>query len=448
MARRVVVVGAGLAGLAAATALADNGFEVTIFESRARAGGRASSFTDAATAQLVDTCQHVSMGCCTNLAHFCKTVGIDHFIQTQPCLHFLTPDRRISRFRADYLPAPFHLLRSFLGLHYFSLAEKISIARGLLRLRSLPADVEGSFSEWLASNRQSPRTIERFWGLVLTSCLNEEAERAGLRYARKVFVDGFMRHRRGFDLQVPTVPLGRLYGTELQHWLDAHNVALFLNKGIARVNRDSDRVRSIEMKDGTSVDAEWYILAVPSERLLDILPEPWIRDFSCFSNLKNLEASPITSVHLWFDRAVLNLPHVVLVGCAGQWVFNRGKNESGEQYLQIVVSASRIFRGLTHQEIQARIESEIRQLFPEAASAQLVRGRVVTERAATFSAVPGVDRWRPSQSTPISNLFIAGDWTATGWPATMEGAVRSGYLAAEALLARTGKHVRLVQPDL
>ena len=167
-----------------------------------------------------------------------------------------------------------------------------------------------------------------------------------------------------------------------------------------------------------------------------------------FSNLKHLETSPITSVHVWYDRPILDLPHVVLIDCIGQWVFNRGPNEAGEEYVQVVVSAARQFRGLDRSEVESQVCGELARLFPRARTAKVLRARVVTEHAATFSAVPGVDRWRPPQQTPLGNLFLAGDWTATGWPATMEGAVRSGYLAAEALLRSRGQECRLVQPDL
>ncbi len=448
MSDRVAVVGAGLAGLAAAAGLAERGCRVTLLESRGRAGGRASSFNDAASGRLVDTCQHVSMGCCTNFAHFCRTAGIAHLLRTQRCMHFMTPDRRVSRFAADRLPAPLHLARSFLSAHYLSWGEKLRIARGLARLRALPPDADGPFLDWLTANGQTPRAVERFWGLVLTSALNEVPERVGTRYARKVFVDGFLRHRRGFEVELPTVPLGRLYGEELRGWLDARGVRLLLNRGGRRFVGERDRVRGVELRDGTHLDADWYVAAVPFDRLLDLLPEEWAGRHACFSNLKNLETSPITSVHLWYDRPVTDLPHAVLVGCVGQWLFNRGEVAPGEHYLQVVVSAARDFRGAGHDEVQQRIAEELARLFPAAASATLRRGRVVTEHAATFSAVPGVDRWRPAQATPVENLFLAGDWTATGWPATMEGAVRSGYLAAEAILARRGTPAKLVQPDL
>jgi squalene-associated FAD-dependent desaturase len=446
---RVLIIGGGLAGLAAATALAPRGFQVTLLESRGRLGGRASSFTDSATGQLLDTCQHVSMGCCTNLAHFFRTVGVAHLIQPQPSLYFMTPDRRISQFRAGRLPAPLHLASSFLGAHYLSAGEKLRIAWGLHRLRRMPADADPPFGDWLAAHGQTPRIVERFWGLVLVSALNEAPDRVGLRYARKVFVDGFLRHRRGFEVEVPSVPLARLYGKELRSWLDGHDVRLLMNRAARCFRVGEERIEQVDLRgDGEPLDADWYLAAVPFDRLLDLLAPETIHRFAYFEKLRNLETSPITSMHLWYDRAVLELPHLVLIDSVGQWVFNRGESAPGEYYVQIVVSAARQFRGFGHEEVQRRIVAEMAGLFPAARADALLRARVVTEHAATFSAVPGVDQWRPDQASPIGNLFVAGDWTATGWPATMEGAVRSGYLAAEKLLARKGIPEQLVQPDL
>lgn len=443
----VLIVGGGLAGLAAAAALAPRGFGVTILESRNRLGGRAGSFTDAATGQLIDTCQHVSMGCCTNLAHFCRTVGIAHLLQPQPCLHFMTPDRRVSRFAADRWPAPLHLARSFLGAHYLSLTEKLRIAWGLACLRRTDPARDPSFQEWLTRHAQTPRTVARFWGLVLTSALNETPDRIGLRYARKVFLDGFLRHRRGFEVEIPTVPLGRLYGAELQGWLESHGVHVLFNQGAKSLRMEGNRVRSVELRQGEPLHADWYVAAVPFDRLLDLLPAEVVDANPTFANLRRLETSPITSVHLWYDRPVMTWPHLVLVDCVGQWVFRRGV-EGTEHYLQVVVSAARQFRGLGHEEIKRQVVEELSRLLPAAQPGALLRARVVVEHAATFSAVPGVDQWRPVQTSPVENLLLAGDWTATGWPATMEGAVRSGYLAAEALLRKMAQPERLVQPDL
>jgi squalene-associated FAD-dependent desaturase len=444
----VLIIGGGLAGLAAAQALAPRGLRVTLVESRNRLGGRASSFNDAATGQLIDTCQHVSMGCCTNLAHFCKTIGIDDLLAPQPILYFMTPDRRVSRFRAQPWPAPLHLLRSFAGVHYLTMAEKLRAAWGLLQLQRHAPDDDPPFEVWLAKNHQTPRLVDRFWGLVLVSALNETPDRIGLRYARKVFVDAFLKHPRGFEVEIPSVPLGRLYGEELTRWLATHDVEVQMPCGVKKLLIQDGAVTGLDMRDDQRLTADWYISAAPFDRLLDLLPTDVIERHPYFANLTNLEISPITSVHCWFDRRASELPHVVLIDCVGQWVFHRGETTPGEWYVQVVVSAARQFRGLGHDEVERKVVAELRRLFPALADARLLRVRVVTEHAATFSAVPGVDRWRPVQTSPITNLFVAGDWTATGWPATMEGAIRSGYLAAEALLARLGRPENLVQPDL
>ena len=424
-----IIVGGGLAGLAAAIALAPRGIEVTLVESKARLGGRASSFNDPTTGETIDLCQHVAMGCCTNFAHFCTTIGIRKFLEPQPTLYFMTPDRRVSRFAADPLPAPLHLARSFARLHSLTLGEKARIAYGLWQLKRPLRDADPPFSDWLAQHRQTPRTIDRFWGLGLTSALNETPDRIGVRYARKVFVDGFLGHRRGFEVELPTVPLGRLYGAELQAWLRDHRVTVRTGVGIKSFLGGSDRFTGVEL-------------------LLEVLPESMIEREPYFANLRQLSHSPITSVHCWFDRPATELPHVVLVDCLGQWVFNRGRSGECEYYLQVVVSAARMLQGLGREEVERRVVGELRELFPALREAVLKRAKIITDGAATFSAAPGVDRWRPVQTSPLENFFVAGDWTSTGWPATMEGAVRSGYLAAEAVLRKLGIPASCVQPDL
>jgi squalene-associated FAD-dependent desaturase len=429
----VIIIGGGLAGLAAATALAPRGFQVTILESRNRLGGRASSFTDPASGQQIDNCQHVSMGCCTEFTHFCHTIGIDRYLAVQPCLYFMTPDGKVSKFTADSLPAPLHLTRSFMRMHFLTAVEKLRVLWGLAWLRAFPPRDDPSFLYWLRAHGQTQATIDRFWSVVLTSALNETIDRIGLRPARKVFVDGFVRGRHSWEVMVPTIPLGRLYGEEMLHWFEKHSIGVVLNAAVRQFNVSQDLVTSLSLRSGEEMTADHYISAVPFARLLDLLPPNVIEAHENFANLRRLETSSITSVHFWFDRSVLNLPHVVLLDSLGQWIFNRGQTDTGEYYVQIVVSASRAISGAGHEDTERRIHEELRRIFPAATEAKLLRARVVTEHSATFSAVPGVDSCRPSQHTPIRNLFLAGDWTNTGWPATMEGAVRSGNLAAEAV---------------
>src|SRR5262245_14235079 len=230
-----IVVGGGLAGLSAAAGLAQHGFRVTVLESRNRLGGRASSFTDPTTGQMVDACQHVSMGCCTNLAHFLRTVGVSHLLAPQPKLYFVTPDRRVSVFKADPWPAPFHLGRALTGAHYLTPTDKLRVAYGLAAMLCASADADPPLLPWLRKHWQNHRTIDRFWGIVLTSALNETVDRVGLKYARKVFRDGFVRHRDAFTVHVPSVPLGRLYGDELRAWLTSHNVEVRENAGAKRL---------------------------------------------------------------------------------------------------------------------------------------------------------------------------------------------------------------------
>ena len=282
----VLVIGGGLAGLAAASALAPRGFRVVLLESRNRLGGRASSFTDANTGQVIDACQHVSMGCCTQFAHFCRTVGIDHFLSRQSTLWFMTPDGRVSRFAGDPFPAPLHLARSLLRAHYLSLGEKIRIGWGLFRLLLCDPNDDQPLLPWLRRHRQTQRTIDRFWGVVLVSALNENVERLGLKYARKVFCDGFLRDRHGYEIYLPTVPLARLYGDELRSWFAKQNVTIEMNAAVTRLEAANGRVTGARLRDGRIIHADWYLAAVPFDRLFDILPAEFVESNGDLSRAK------------------------------------------------------------------------------------------------------------------------------------------------------------------
>lgn len=454
---RIVIIGGGLAGLATASVLVDRGLNLTLFDSRPRLGGRASSFNDPVTGELVDNCQHVSMACCTNLADFCKRVGIDNLFRRDREIVFLGTDGRVSRLAAGRLPAPFHLTGAFLAARYLSPIDKIRVAIGMAALRSSRGVRPGeSFEAWLRRHGQNDRTLARFWSTVLVSALNERPDQMDVGHARKVFLDGFLRNSDGYQIEIPLAPLGELYGVRLEQWLAIHGVTTRLTTGVRSIGVDDEGVVDrVILRSGEMVAADFVVLAVPFDRLADLLPAHVADRLPTLSGLSAIQSSPITGIHLWFDRPVCPFDHVALVGRTIHWVFNHtaiqgrrpGESESG-QYLQLVISAAYDLLPLDRTAIRDLALAELRAIWPAAAEAELLRWWVVTEHGATFAVRPGIDALRPPQKTDVEGLFLAGDWTATGWPATMEGAVRSGYLAAEEILKVLGRPTDLLQPDL
>lgn len=450
--RRVIVIGGGLAGLAATTALAGRGVAVTLLESRPRLGGRASSFQDAASGQWIDNCQHVSMGCCTNFRHFCEQTGLRDAFRTETELSFIAPDGRINPFRAGPWPAPLHLAGAFARLSYLSWSDKRRLADGLKKLaRTTGRDTGQTFADWLHEANQSPPAIDRFWNVVLVSALSETLDRISVPHARKVFVDAFLSHRAAWQVEIPTVPLETLYGGRLTEWLAAHGVDVRLLTGVEAIEMVSDYVTGVRLRSGEVIAAEDYLLAVPYQRVAGLLPEA-MRSHPVIAALSQIESAPISSLHLWFDRPVMPLSHAVFVEGLSQWVFNRtllsAEQPSSGEYLQVVISASRTVTEQDSDAVRQQVLQELAAVCPQIHSATLLSSRLVTEHRAVFSVRPGIETLRPAQQSPWPNLQFAGDYTQTGWPGTMEGAVRSGYRAAENILARFGRPESIVQPDL
>lgn len=451
--QRVVIIGGGLAGIAAATALAEHAGEVVLCEARRQLGGRAGSYVDANTGEIIDNCQHVNMGCCTNLQQLSRHLGIDDHFHVAPQLNFIGPDGSLTPFRDDPLPAPLHLTRSFLRLPYLSWREKISFA---LAVRALArAGVEQltgmSFADWLRQQRQSERVIKRVWEVVLVSALSESLERIDAAYARKVFVDGFLRNRSGWRVEIPDTSLDDLYSAQTAPALEQQGVRLLLNHRLRSLHGSLGGLTSAEFQDGTRLDADEFILAVPQHQVASLLPED-CRMHPSIAALEQIESAPITSVHLWLSEELTTLPHAVFVDRDSQWLFARGRTtlESGERAFryQVVISASRNLSQLSPTAIGERITGDLFEIFRASEACRLLHARVISERRAVFSVTPGIDALRPPQQSCIPNLQLAGDWTQTGWPATMEGAVRSGYLAASNLLRKSYIERRILAPDL
>jgi len=357
---------------------------------------------------------------------------------------------------ASSLPPPFHLAPSLAFYPSLNWTEKRSIAEAMLAIahrggRNGDGDAAGcSMLEWLRAHNQSQAAVSRFWAVVLVSALNEDLGRTDARYGLDVFWKAFLCNRWGYLIGIPRVPLGELY-EGCRATIERRGGEVLCRAAVRGLSDDDRRITGVTMDAGRRHSADFYLLAVPHEAALKLLPEQIVANEPVFRNIRNLQASPITSVHFWFDRDVMAEPFVTLLDRTTQWIFNKshltGSHGEG-RYLQSVISASYGLVDRSRQEIIDLCLGELQQVLPEAREARLLKATVVKETAATFSPQPGSDRWRPSQRTPLPNLFLAGDWTATGWPATMEGAVRSGYLAAEAILSDCGESKRLLKPDL
>ena len=440
--RNIAVVGGGLAGLAAGCALADAGYRVTLMERRPYLGGRASSYEHPGTGEVVDNCQHVLLGCCTNLLDFYRRIGVAEKIRWYQRLVFVEPGGRQSMLEPGALPAPLHASWSFLRARFLSPADKLAIARGMLALAgSLPEDASPPFSEWLREHGQTARAIERFWKPVLVSALNEELERISSHYAALVFRDSFLKSAKAGEMGLPAVPLTELYGAA-GDYIRGRGGEVRVRAAVQSAATDGNGVRLCIGGSEERFDAA--VMAVPFQALAALLPNDTGSELR--GKLEKFETSPITGVHFWFDRQISDLEHAVLLDRTIQWMFHKSRiqGRTGEgSYVELVVSSSKGLVDKSRQEIQELALQELREFFPAAREAKLLKATVIKEVHATYAPLPGTDAHRPGPRTPWARIFLAGDFTKTGWPATMEGAVRSGYQAAEALAER-----KFLVPDL
>ncbi len=444
---KVAVIGGGLAGLAAGCALAQSGLPITLFERRPYLGGRASSYQHPATGEVIDNCQHVLFGSCTNLIEFYGRIGVKHKIRWSEQMTFIEPGGRISVLRPSFLPAPLHTAPSFLSFPFLDLRDKFAIARAMAALVPFPLDDNGeSFMDWLLRHGQTKAAIERFWKPVLVSALSEDLGRVSVSAAAQVVRESMKSEEAG-RMGIPTIPLTELYSAA-QDYITKRGGNVRLRCGVESVQLEDGRP-VLNVAEG-AVKFDCVVLAVPYFAMEALLPQG--SDAQALrEKIAHFESSPITGIHLWFDRQVSDLEHAVLLDRTIQWMFHKSKLQERDQqgsYIELVVSSSKELIEKSRQEIIDLVLGEVREFFPEARSANLVKSTVIKELNATYSPRPGIDQYRPEQKTIWPRVLLAGDWTATGWPATMEGAVRSGYAAAEALLHSVGQEGKFLLPNL
>lgn len=432
------VVGGGLAGIAAALALTDRGQRVILLEQTRRLGGRASSFVDPATGEELDNCQHVVMGACTNYIRLIDQLGMTDAFTWHDEQFWVSAGGRVDRIGPGMLPAPAHHAGAFLRASFLSLGDKLGIARAMSAMaRTDPGPWRGrSFAEFLAHTRQTKPAVDRFWRPVVVSACNAEPERTAADLAMKVFREALMASPRASAIGVPAVPLARLY--------DSVPAMLEDRGSLVRFGALATRVTptTVELRDAPPIHADRVIVALPFERVAQTI-DPAFHDPRIHA-LAGLTHSPILGVHLRLDRPILTHPHAVLVDRPTQWLFR--KDDAG-RVLHAVISAADDWVGLTDDAITARVAADLAACFPQAGDFRVEWSRAVRSKRATFLAGPGVHTHRPKVSGgDATSILLAGDYTDTGWPATMEGAVRSGLTAAAAVL--NADPASMLSPDL
>jgi zeta-carotene desaturase len=439
--------------MSAACALAEAGLRVQLVERRGYLGGRASSYLHPGVGEVIDNCQHVLFGCCTSLQGFYKRIGVADRIHWTNEMTMIEPGGRRSRLGPSFLPAPLHGLPKLMAAHAFTLADKVALGRAfaaLMRPGALDSTTE-SLGDWLRRHGQTKGALNRFWRLVIASALNAEIDEIAQHYAAKVIRELFMNSAFAGSMGMSKVPLSELYAG-VPAFVESRGGQVLLNTSVEGAEWDEETLQwTVRTRTGELL-SDFVVVALPFEGMQKLLPclPPAEGAEALAKKIEQHEHWPICSVHLWFDREITELEHAVLLDREIHWMYNQSLLQAGRggHYIELVVSATRAFAGLNREEALAQALRELAEFFPLVKEAKLEKVALVKEVRATFGVPPGIDAARPGADSPWPNLFLAGDWTATGWPSTMESAARSGHLAAEAVCAAVGAARKFLEADL
>ncbi len=436
----VIIIGGGFAGLAAGVALADAGQRVCLLEQKPYLGGRARSFQDPATNSVVDNGQHLFMGCYHSTIQFLKTIGtLDRVqFQSQLSVPFLDRDGRMTHLDCPDLPSPWHLFLGVLGSGSFTLKQKLEVLRLGKGLRnggttSGPTNVE-SVTEWLTRRGQSEGLQRGFWDLLCIAAMNEDPRAASAKLFERVLRLALFSSPADSRLGIARVGLSECYTAAAQAFIESRGGRVQTGRGVHQLIVAEGACRGADLGGGEKIEDVPVISAVPWHQFASLLPGELVRNEPFFAVGLALRPAPIISINLWFDAPITNLEFAGLRGTTIQWLFNRSRIVGDKShYVSLVLSGAREHVSRSKEELLAISLRELGEILPPARKAKLVHSLIIKERFATFSPSPEADALRPPARTPIRGLYLAGDWTSTGLPATIEGAVLSGYTAAREL---------------
>ena len=454
--RAALVFGGGLAGIAASARLAQAGWDVTLLEARSSLGGRVFSFRDPQSGRLLDNGQHVIVGACANLIAFLETIGARRLWHIQPQLDVAVYDRRrrLGRLYGVAAPAPLHLLPAFLSYPHLGWRDKVKAVRGLVSItrtrRHDPELEDATFYDWLRARGQSDLVISNLWNVLVEGTLNDNIREVSAAMGVMIVQDGLLAGRRAANVGYPVAPLSDAIAQPAHAYLEKLGVAVVTGRSVRRVNTDASCiVGSVTTDDGRDWRADAYVSAVPFWTLPNLFAGA-MAESDTVRRVSELRTSPIVNVHLTYDRPVMTGDFCYFLDSPLQWVFNSTRifgSESREsrQSLSVSVSAAWEYIDLERTQFARAIAEEMSAAFPKSRDATLLDTVVVKQRNATFRCTPGANRFRPGPRTESPNLFLAGEWTDTGWPSTMESAIISGYNAAQAVMSSTPAAARWEQ---
>jgi hydroxysqualene dehydroxylase len=437
----VIIIGGGFAGLAAGVALAGAGRRVRVLERTPHLGGRARSLLHAPTGDMVDNGQHLLMGCYHSTLRFLKEIGTLDQIALQPKLkmQFVESGGNVTTLECPNLPAPWHVLTGVLRSNAFTWSEKQEISRlgrAVQKRGSDAAELDSlTVEEWLTQLGQSENLKRGFWDLLSIAALNEDPRRASAAMFARVLKLALFTSARDSCLALPRAGLSECYAGAAMDYIESHGGKVEFGRRVDSLLVSDGTCRGVRFTSGELAEADAVLSAVPWNEFVGLAPADWLRAEPYFTNILALRPAPIISINLWLDRAITDLEFAGLRGTTIQWIFNRAKVASTDgQCYSLVLSGAHELVAKSKDDLLKTALADLAKLFPEARSAQVLHSLVIKERFATFSPCVGVDALRPSARSPIRGLYLAGDWTATGLPATIEGAVQSGYTAAEHIL--------------